>query len=286
MADFQSPQSRNTHRVMDPGLARAFEKLCVLVVDDQPISRLVMSTQLRGLGCETVEADSGLAALEKLGKYKVDVLITDCDMPYMSGFELSRRARSLESESGRKPILIVGHTASSCAKSIRDCIGAGMDVHLVKPASQEQLIAAMARCCTEQCADEQFSVKSAVSESLYDEPRIKAVTGGDDALEFALLREYVESTGRDISELEKSLAGVRYSELWRAIHRLKGAALIIGAPRLVSAVRAYEKSVAESQSFREVSGFIEDIIIAARQVKDAVVSRLEGARPGGLGCRD
>ncbi len=66
----------------------------VLVVDDLPDVRLVLKTVIEEPGVEVVEAADGLEALDVLKNYHVDLIITDCQMPNMSGLELIEAARS------------------------------------------------------------------------------------------------------------------------------------------------------------------------------------------------
>ena len=68
----------------------------VLVVDDEPLVREVTASMLEDLGCEVVNAASGNDALEKLsGDRRIEILITDINMPGMGGYELGRKDRTL-----------------------------------------------------------------------------------------------------------------------------------------------------------------------------------------------
>lgn len=82
----------------------------VLVVDDDPLVLVVTASMLEDFGCEVITAASGNEALEKLSKERlVEILITDLNMPGMSGYELVEKAKELREElkviamSGREP---------------------------------------------------------------------------------------------------------------------------------------------------------------------------------------
>ena len=65
-----------------------------LVADDDPLTLELIASMLEELGCETLTARSGIAALARLANQKVDVLVADINMPRLSGIELAQRTRS------------------------------------------------------------------------------------------------------------------------------------------------------------------------------------------------
>lgn len=115
--------------------------LSVLVVDDNVVNRKVAEKMLLSLGCVPVTADSGLAALEQHSAQNFDLVLMDCQMPDMDGFETTRRIRA----SDRNPrVPIIALSASVLAEDIEMCIEAGMDGHLGKPIERARLHALLA----------------------------------------------------------------------------------------------------------------------------------------------
>ncbi|WP_241617983.1 two-component system sensor histidine kinase RcsC [Rosenbergiella epipactidis] len=106
----------------------------ILVVDDHPINRLLLSEQLTTLGYRTRTAKDGLDALEVLSIGDIDLVLTDINMPNLDGYGLARRLRG---DGYRHPI--IGLTANALAKEQQQCLEAGMDDCLSKPITLEEL---------------------------------------------------------------------------------------------------------------------------------------------------
>lgn len=116
-----------------------WSRLRVLAVEDHCIYRSLMSAYLQALGVgHTVVGDghAGLAALEPGG---VALVISDCRMPVMDGYDMSRAIRRREREQGLPRVPVVALTASLSPNEIKRCFEAGMDACLVKPLSLARL---------------------------------------------------------------------------------------------------------------------------------------------------
>jgi CheY-like chemotaxis protein len=111
--------------------------LRVLVVDDNPVNRLVTERQLMMLGMfSPVLAESGMQALALLESARFDVILMDMQMPQMDGLEATRRLRRLGLP--RQPH-VIGVTANAFAEDREACIAAGMNDFLSKPISLRHL---------------------------------------------------------------------------------------------------------------------------------------------------
>ncbi|WP_445497359.1 two-component system sensor histidine kinase RcsC [Photorhabdus sp. SF281] len=107
-----------------------FNTIMVLVVDDHPINRHLLTDQLKSIGFQTAMANDGLDALEYLKKGRVDIILTDVNMPNMDGYTLTTHLRNAEYE-----LPIIGITANALAEEKQRCIDAGMNDCLSKPVS-------------------------------------------------------------------------------------------------------------------------------------------------------
>ena len=120
--DTQSPQRRGR----------------VLLVEDNPVNQLVAKGMLGKLGCEVTTAAHGGEALDQLEQRDFDLVLMDCNMPVMDGYEASRQIR----RSGRWPQLpIVALTANAMSEERERCRAAGMSDYLAKPFRREELAA-------------------------------------------------------------------------------------------------------------------------------------------------
>lgn len=108
-----------------------------LIVDDAPMIRKILKGILeKELGYQTEEAENGLEALAKIKKRDYDIVVTDWNMPYMTGLELVERIRSMEDpKKARIPVLMV--TAEAKKENIILALKAGVNNYIVKPFTAE-----------------------------------------------------------------------------------------------------------------------------------------------------
>ncbi|BAQ82180.1 hybrid sensor histidine kinase/response regulator [Pseudomonas sp. St29] len=110
----------------------------ILLVEDNPVNQLVAKGMLSKLGCAVTVAAHGAEALNQLEHNRFDLVLMDCNMPVMDGYEASRQIR----RSGRWPDLpIIALTANAMPEERERCRAAGMSDYLAKPFRREELIA-------------------------------------------------------------------------------------------------------------------------------------------------
>jgi len=117
----------------------------VLVAEDNGVNQLVARAMLRALGLECEIAGDGAAALEAWRRGGFDLVLMDCQMPVMDGFEATRRIRDEESRRGAARIPVIALTANVVAGVHEACTAAGMDGYLSKPYSEHALAQVLAR---------------------------------------------------------------------------------------------------------------------------------------------
>jgi signal transduction histidine kinase/HPt (histidine-containing phosphotransfer) domain-containing protein/ActR/RegA family two-component response regulator len=120
-----------------PEPTRASPGMRVLVVDDNVINRSLVAAQLEALGYEADLVESGVAALERMGAVRYDLVLMDCQIPGLDGYETTRRMRAGESADARA--VVIAMTAHVMAGERERCMEAGMDDYLAKPVRLAQL---------------------------------------------------------------------------------------------------------------------------------------------------
>lgn len=115
----------------------AAEGLRVLVVDDNAVNRMVAERMLKKLGAAVTLASGGAEAIETVGRETFELVLMDCSMPSVDGFEATRAIRTLEGPEGRMKILAL--TALAADSDEERCLEAGMDGFLTKPTSLDAL---------------------------------------------------------------------------------------------------------------------------------------------------
>jgi len=111
----------------------------LLVVEDNEINRMVLSKQLELLGYEHQLTEHGLAGLAAWGSGAFDLILTDCHMPQMDGFELTKAIRQHEVQDNMPPIPIIAITANALKGEAEKCLAHGMDDYMAKPVEIETL---------------------------------------------------------------------------------------------------------------------------------------------------
>lgn len=117
----------------------AWSQLRVLVVDDHYTYLLLLGSLLEKLGVAHRCCRDGQQALQALAAERFDLVISDCRMPVMDGYTMTRELRRRERAEKRTPIIVLGLTGSLGREEIRQCLACGMDGWLVKPIGYAQL---------------------------------------------------------------------------------------------------------------------------------------------------
>jgi signal transduction histidine kinase/CheY-like chemotaxis protein len=117
----------------------------VLLVEDDEINKMVVEAMLTRLGCAVDVAEDGEAACAAAARTRYDMILMDCHMPLMDGFEATRRIRDDEAGRQRARTPIVALTADALAGDRERCLAAGMDDYVTKPVSSATLADAVQR---------------------------------------------------------------------------------------------------------------------------------------------
>jgi len=117
----------------------------VLLVEDNAVNALVAEAELNDLGLHVTVLRDGLQAVQWLESHEVDLVLMDCEMPELDGFEATRRIRDREQHTGRKPVSIVALTANGWEAYARRCLEVGMNDHLAKPFRPDELARTVSR---------------------------------------------------------------------------------------------------------------------------------------------
>ncbi|HEY9898041.1 MAG TPA: PAS domain S-box protein [Pantanalinema sp.] len=229
----------------DPAPLRAgrahFAPRRLLLVEDNPINQRVAQAQLRRLGVEPHVAASGTAALEAFSGDAYDLILMDCQMPLMDGFEATRLIRLHEAPQGRR-VPIVAMTANAMRGDREKCLEAGMDDYLSKPFTQEQLAAVLARWLGDDSPGAAAPPADLDARALpcVDLARLRAVVDPEEA--GLLLGLFVESLPEIQARIGDALAREDARALVSVVHELKGTAANLGVAALAAICRRMEET--------------------------------------------
>jgi len=228
----------------------------VLLVEDNPVNQRVAQMHLTKLGYTCHIANDGCEALQASECTPYSMILMDCQMPVMDGFEATHAIRKREQEQGESHRTIIAMTANAMKGDRERCLEAGMDDYLSKPISRDRLQAVLDRwrnAAPLPSAPEQKTAAPSVEEDCYfDVDYIRELVGDDDAIVRELLQLFYDSM-RDVlrSKMAVALENRDVMAMKAHAHELKGAAGNIGAAAIEQRCQAIEHCL-EHERWREI----------------------------------
>lgn len=199
------------------------QALKLLVVDDHQVNRMLLQRQLSYLGHQVWQAADGIEALALLKQQPLDLVLTDCNMPRMDGYQL---AKALREDQALKHLTVIGLTARAQSDEIAKCIAAGMNDCLFKPISINEL--------------QQNIQKYAKGKAAFSIDALFALAGPDPVFARQMLSTLCQSNSQDIEQLKRLLQQSDWEGLKRLAHKIKGAAVLVQAEQLLDSCETME----------------------------------------------
>src|SRR5207244_4094229 len=226
------------------GSALAFDAR-VLVVEDNAVNQDVASGILKQMGCSIVTASNGRSAVQLFAQETFDLILMDCEMPIMDGFDATRHMRDIERViRSRTPIVAL--TAHALAEVRERCLEAGMDDFLVKPYDELQIADILGRWLTPRTAimpapgsdmpvgeERPSSPAAATRLDMVAVDRIRWISGDDgSSLLGQVISQFTAVSGPLLATMRAKSRDSDPQAVWRAAHSLKSSASAIGACRV------------------------------------------------------
>jgi two-component system, sensor histidine kinase and response regulator len=219
----------------------------VLLVEDNSVNQLVALGQLRKLGHECIIAASGAEALQVVPDGKFDIVLMDCSMPGMDGYETTRRMRQLDGPVRHIPIIAI--TAHALTGEREKCLAAGMNDYLAKPVSIEQL-GAMIKLWTNKTSSGPTAVAHEVMAEddrfVLDRERVSsfmAISRTQEGFLEGLVRAFKQDVPSRLDALRAAAATGDSEDLALAAHALKSSCGSVGARRMYTVAASLEQKV-------------------------------------------
>ena len=213
-------------------------KARVLVVEDNVTNQKVAQGMLSRLGVQVDLAGDGEEALEALQQLPYDLVLMDCQMPVLDGYETTRRIRAPHSRVRDHAIPVVAMTANAMQGDRERCIAAGMNDHIAKPVEPTRLHQALAQWLPQHCLQDRAPEPVLTSKPTADETSNSSMPSGDPVFDQAgmsqrladdedLIREVAHAVLDEmpifIGQLER-LADGDAAGAKAVAHKIKGAA--------------------------------------------------------------
>jgi len=226
----------------------------ILLAEDNPVNQEVAIGMLMTLGCNSDLAENGAAAVIAASNKRYDLILMDCHMPEMNGFDASRKLREHEAQQGLPRTPIVALTADIKKGIEAECSEAGMDGYLSKPFSKNKLEALLEQwlttpeSATETAADPSSDPVDE-SEMIIDIDILNELRSLSEATGRDILGKsagfFVTQTPDDIAELRRAAEQADLEALGTIAHSLKSSSANLGAIGFSQACAALESSANE-----------------------------------------
>jgi PAS domain S-box-containing protein len=225
--------------VSEPGERRLSErraksmtgrKTRILVAEDNVTNREVALAQLNKLGYEASAVANGAEAVEAVQRESFDLVLMDCEMPVMDGFEAARHIRGML----HSKIPIVALTADAMADDRDRCLAEGMNDYLTKPVKPALLADVLARCLAVSASGE--------AKETFDGEALLGRLMGDRQLAGAVLKGFVEDVPSQLNSLRRRIEEADASGTRSRAHALNGAAATVAAEGLRAIALAMEQA--------------------------------------------
>ena len=253
----------------------AFKNTHILVTEDNPVNQMVASELLEGFGCTVTPAGNGIEALIMVEKNQFDLILMDCQMPEMDGFEATKQIR--KNESSEKRIPVVAFTANAMEGDKEKCIAAGMDDYISKPVNQNELTAVLSKWLPHKLHDSSNNLEN------YDvSAEIKASDDFVDLTIFSRLGELFKekfpaaveqhetSLLQNTKKAEQAISENDAKALAAVMHSIKGASRQFGALMLGDLAETIEKH-ALNNDILSAKQKLEEFL----ELKDKVLSQMK-----------
>ncbi len=241
----------------------------VLVVEDNSVNQLVALGQLQRLGHEGIVASSGIEALDTLRDTRFDLILLDCQMPGMDGYEATRRIRQMDAPLSQTPIIAI--TAHALPGEREKCLAAGMNDYLAKPVSLEQLGAVIRLWASKTSKVEtppERNVMEGDDTHVLDRERVSsflAISRTQDGFLEGLVKTFREDVPSRLDALRAAASAGDSHDLALAAHALKSSCGSVGAKRMY-AVAAYIEQDARAGKLDGATVAIEQLAAEFRRV--------------------
>ncbi|MFH1313232.1 MAG: response regulator [Candidatus Eisenbacteria bacterium] len=234
-------------------------KIRILLAEDNIVNQQVALKILDKIGFRADAVANGREALESLKNVPYDVVIMDCQMPEMDGYEATRRIRDTSSAVRNHKVPIIAMTANALQGDRQKCVDAGMDDYVSKPVEPEDLAEVLSRWLpTEPPEPRRVTPPPSDGKEVLDREDLLRRLGGDEEMVQQILETFMQDAPKQLIALKQAVEANDITLAERHAHTLKGAAGNVGARALHNAAMKAQEA-AERGDPGEISRMVEAV---------------------------
>ena len=257
----------------------------ILLAEDNEVNKKVALTHLSHTKLEVDVAYDGLEVMEKWRHTQYKLILMDCQMPNMDGFEATQMIRNEEADQEGEPIPIIALTANALASDRQKCLQAGMDDYVTKPFTREQLIAVLEKWLNQtKTSRRRTAAQKSRIERVPPEPQEEQSSMIDldalDSLRVAmeegfsdLLQVFLDDTASLLEKLPSCVADGEVKEVRRLAHSLKSSSIHFGALKFSKYAQTLEEhaAIGDLSSANEQISTLKEIFHTVRRELEEMV---------------
>ncbi|NEO97523.1 MAG: response regulator [Symploca sp. SIO2E9] len=242
------------------------KQLKILVVEDTPINRDLVLHQLKVLGqkLNLVEtAQNGKVALDKLAESDYDIVLMDCQMPVIDGYQATQTLR--QREGTQRHTVVIGMTAYAMTGDREKCLEAGMDDYLSKPVLLKKLKPVLQRWSSTLQKEYPAEIRQPKGEiniysrlNIVNWSQLKSITGDNSSVALKLLQKFITEADNHLAQLKLALANHNFVNIAWKSHQLKGASASVAVKKMPEvAAKLYD--LARSHNLEEAGDLLAEL---------------------------
>lgn len=277
----ESPQLVTRHSIAEDRQQKL--NMHILVVEDNETNQIVVTSMLNNLGCTVELASNGKEAVEAISATSYSLILMDCQMPVMDGFQATTEIRHLEDKKGvMNPTPIIALTANALKGDREKCLAAGMDDYISKPFKQDGirkiiekwstgasiLLPANESAAAIQRPEKKEEASSPIDQSVLNTLRELQIEGEPDIIE-EITDAYLRSSELMVTNLPQAVIDNDFEVVQNSAHSLKSSSANVGALMLSEICKELEMNCKETK-YDNAADLVPTIETEFVRVKDAL----------------
>lgn len=242
----------------------------ILLVEDNLVNQEVTRGFIESLECHVDIVNNGMGSIEALNKKSYDMVLMDCQMPEMDGFEATRFIRKQEKDNNGRHVPIIALTAHALEGDREACLEAEMDDYLAKPFTLEQLSGKLEHWLGGKLQD----TADTLDRNILDNIRALQQEGKPSLID-KIIGIYLQTTPKLFQELRQALDTSDLQAMRKAAYSLKSSSANLGAIKLSELCREVE-TLGKTGSTANAVALITNIEHEYREVEKSLILETEG----------
>lgn len=243
------------------------KRVTILLVEDHAINQQVAKHILERLGYHWVDiANNGLEAIAAYNKKQYDLILMDCQMPELDGYQATQKIRLIEAEKGAPHIPIIAMTANALKGDRNLCLQAGMDSYITKPITISELEKVISSWLKNPSTTYQMITKKKLDAQNLNIERLQSILGSNEVLLQNFLCTFVENTKKVLEELGSAIEHNDFDTAKAKCHLLKGSCGNTGANHLYQLTMKQENMIIE-KNWQAASALQKELLQSLKKFK-------------------